>query len=123
MSTDAPARWWAAGTTAATARALETAADKRLYVEVGLAPVTCRSCGTDVLVKKNSNKHTSVQWTSDPVASCPEFAAHRGHGATPADEGVAGGGGTLTAQYLGCPRLKASIEDAAAAGELVVPDA
>lgn len=108
MSTDAPARWWAAGTTAASARALETAADKRLYVEVGLAPVTCRSCGTEVLVKKNSDKHTSVQWTSDPVASCREFAA-------------AARRGVLSAQYLGCPRLRASIEDAATAGELVVP--
>jgi hypothetical protein len=112
MSSDAPARWWAAGTSAASARALETAADKRLYVEVGFAPVTCGHCGTDVLVKKNSDKHTSVQWISDPMASCPEFAARFGSA-----------GQTLSAQYLGCPRLKASIEQAAAQGELVVPDA
>jgi hypothetical protein len=110
VTTDAPARWWASGTTAASARALETAADKRLYVEVGLAPVVCGSCGTEVLVKKNSEKHTSVQWTSDPVASCPEFAE-------------AAADGRPSGQYLGCPRLKASIEDAAVSGALVVPDA
>jgi hypothetical protein len=110
VSTHAPARLRAAGTTATSARALETAADKRLYVEVGLAPVTCRSCGTEVLVKKNSDKHTSVQWTCDPVGACPEFAA-------------AAKRGVPSAQYLGCPRLKASVEVAAAAGDLVVPDA
>ena len=108
MPADASTRWWAAGTTAASAREHETAADKRLYVEVGMVPIACRHCGTEVLVKKNSNKHTSVQWRTDPVASCPEFA-----GAV--EQGV------LSAQYLGCPRLKASIADAAAAGELVVP--
>ena len=105
MVTDAPARWWGLESAAA-----ETAADKRLYVEVGLVPITCRSCGTQVQVKKNSAKHTSVQWSSDPVASCPEFAA-------------AARDGVPSAQYLGCPLLKASIEDAVAAGELVVPDA
>ena len=108
MSTDVPTRRWAAGGTAASARELETAADKRLYVEVGMVPVACQHCGTEVLVKKNSTKHTSVQWHSDPVASCPEFAA-------------AVGSGVLSAQYLGCPRLKASIVDAVVAGELVVP--
>lgn len=107
MSTDAPARWWAAGSTSS-AREQETAADKRLYVEVGMVPLVCRQCGTEVMVKKNSRKHTSVQWLSDPVRSCPEFA-----------EAVRGG--KRSAQYLGCPRLKATIDDAVAAGELVVP--
>jgi hypothetical protein len=108
MPADAPARRWAAGTPAASAREQDTAADKRLYVEVGMVPLVCRTCGTEVLVKKNSAKHTSVQWRTDPAASCPEFA-----GAV--ERGV------LSAQYLGCPRLKASIADAAASGELVVP--
>lgn len=103
-----PARWWASGTSPESARAGETAADKRLYVEVGLAPVACAHCGTEVLVKKNSAKHTSVQWRSDPASSCPEFAA-------------AVAAGTLSAQYLGCPRLKASIAAAAEAGDLLVP--
>lgn len=108
MSTDAPARWWARGTS--DSLTADTAADKRLYVEVGMVPVRCRSCGTEVLVKKNSDKHTSVQWTSDPVSSCPEFA-----------EAVRSG--ARSAQYLGCPLLKQSIAEAAKEGTLVVPDA
>jgi hypothetical protein len=105
MGTDAPARWWARSAIAA-----DTAADKRLYVEIGMVPVRCHSCGTEVLVKKNSDKHTSVQWTSDPVASCPRFA-----------EAVAAG--ERSAQYLGCPLLKESIAEAVENGTVVVPDA
>ena len=85
-----------------------TAADMRLYLEVGLAPVTCRACGVETLVKKNSRKHTSVQWTAQAVATCPEIAAARA-----ADP---------DALVLGCAQLKASIDAAAVAGQLVVPD-
>jgi hypothetical protein len=106
-ATDVPARWWAG--TSASARSADTAADMQLYVEIGLAPVSCQSCGTEVLVKKNSPKHTSVQWTSNAVASCPEIRAQVEAGAT---------GG----QVLGCARLKQSIEDAVQRGELTVPD-
>lgn len=109
MTADAPARWWAAGT-AGSPREQETAAEKRRYVETGLVPVTCGHCGTQVQVRKNSDKQTSVQWSTDPVRSCPEFAA-------------AVADGTRSALYLGCPRLKASIDRAVASGELVVPDA
>jgi hypothetical protein len=86
-----------------------TAADMRLYLEVGLAPVTCRACGVEALVKKNSRRHTSVQWTAAAVAGCPEISAAR-----------AANPDTLV---LGCARLKASIDAAAAEGTLVVPDA
>ena len=102
----AAARWWAADR----ARAAETSADKRLYVEAGLTPLRCRACGTEVLVKKNSDKHTSVQWTGDPVASCPEFAE-------------AAAAGRRSAELLGCGRLKESIAAAVEAGELTVPGA
>ena len=98
-----PARWWA------TSASPDTAADKQLYVEIGLAPVTCAECGTEVLVKKNSRKHTSVQWTSDAVAGCPQIRER-------VAAGVTGG------QVLGCTALKQSIEDAVARGELTVPD-
>lgn len=81
----------------------------QLYVEIGLAPVTCTRCGTEVLVKKNSAKHTSVQWTRDAVQACPEIAAQVARGAT-------------SGQVLGCSALKASIEDAARDGRLTVPD-
>ena len=86
----------------------ETLADMRLYVEVGLAPVTCTACGVEVGVKKNSRKHTSVQWTAAAVAQCQEFASYAGErsGGLP----------------LGCSRLKASIEAAVEDGSLVVPD-
>lgn len=86
-----------------------TLADTRLYVEIGLTPVTCSSCGVEALVKKNSNQHTSVQWTRAGVQSCPEITAARR--ADP--RGL----------VLGCPRMRASIEDAVRSGDLVVPDA
>jgi hypothetical protein len=81
----------------------------QLYVEIGLAPVTCAHCGTEVLVKKNSPKHTSVQWTTDAAASCPQIEAQ-----------VAAG--TPRGRVLGCALLKQSIEDAVRRGELTVPD-
>ena len=87
----------------------ETAADKRRYVEDGLTPVACRRCGTTVLVKKNSAKHTSVQWRTNAVTSCPEIAARVETGA-------------LSARVLCCPMLQRSIEDAVADGVLAVPD-
>jgi hypothetical protein len=90
-------------------RRRETAADKRLYVEIGLTPVTCSSCGVEALVKKNSRKHTSVQWSAAGVAACPEITAARA-----ADP---------NALILGCSKLKASIEDAVRAGHVVIPDA
>jgi hypothetical protein len=99
--------WWARG---ADVQAPETSADKRRYVEDGFRPVSCSRCATQVLVKKNSRRHTSVQWTSDAADSCPEIAAQ-----------VAAG--TPGGQILGCGTLKQSIEDATEAGALTVPDA
>lgn len=86
----------------------ETAADRREYLESGLAPMSCHNCGTCVLVKKNSHAQTSVQWTSDTVRSCPEFAAR-----------VAAG--EVAALIDGCERLRESIEAAVLAGEVEVP--
>jgi hypothetical protein len=108
MSTDAPVRHRDSEHAARTERERETAADVRLYVEIGLTPVTCASCGVEAHVKKNSRKHTSVQWTTPAVAACPEIAAAR-----------AADPNTLV---LGCARLKASIDDAVRAGAIVVPD-
>jgi hypothetical protein len=90
-------------------RRRETAEDRRFYVEIGFVPVACQTCGVEALVKKNSHKHTSVQWTADGVASCPEIAAARA-----ADP---------KAFVLGCPRMSDSIEEAARNGTVVVPDA
>jgi len=90
-------------------RRAETAADKRLYVEIGFTPIECTTCGIEALVKKNSRKHTSVQWPAGGVARCPEIGEQRA-----ADP---------NALILGCSRLKASIDDAVADGGVVIPDA
>jgi hypothetical protein len=90
-------------------RRRDTAEDRRLYVEIGLTPVVCAACGVEAMVKKNSNKHTSVQWPADGVAACPEISAARA-----ADP---------RALVLGCPELAASIVDAVRSGAVVVPDA
>src|SRR5436305_5991033 len=98
-------RWWARGTP----HAPETLEDMRRYVEDGLVPVSCARCATTVLVKKNSSKHTSVQWTSDAAQSCPEIGAQVAEGAR-------------GAQILGCTALKKSIEDAVRLAVVSVPD-
>jgi hypothetical protein len=90
-------------------RQRETAEDRRLYVEIGFAPVSCAACGVEAFVKKNSQKHTSVQWTAAGVAGCPEIAAAR----TADPHGL----------VLGCPKLAESIAQAVRDGALVVPDA
>jgi hypothetical protein len=89
---------WAADTPELTERERDTAADKRLYVEIGLVPLRCQACGVEVGVKKNSRKHTSVQWTAAAMAGCPEYA------------------------NFGCPRLKQTIDSAVQDGVVVVPD-
>lgn len=87
-----------------TARA-GTLADRREFLTSGLTPVACRSCGTEVLVRKNSRQHTSIQWTSDPATSCPVYA-----------ERVAAG--ERTALLDTCERLSDTIATAAEAGEI-----
>jgi hypothetical protein len=91
-----------------TDRHRETAEDRRFYIELGFTPVRCATCGVEALVKKNSHKHTSVQWTSAGVAGCPEITAARA--AKPAG------------LVLGCSQLTAAIEAAVRSGALVVPD-
>ncbi|WP_026361118.1 hypothetical protein [Amycolatopsis nigrescens] len=73
----------------------------------GLAPHDCRACGTCVLVKKNSRKHTSIQWVTDAVASCPVFAERAAEGAN-------------TALLDTCERLTGSIAAAVEDGTLEV---
>lgn len=38
-----------------------------------LVPLACRACGSRVQVQKFSWQHTSVQWTSEVRAGCPEL--------------------------------------------------
>ena len=92
-----------------TDRQRETAEDRRLYIEIGFTPVACTACGVEALVKKNSHKHTSVQWTAEGVTGCPEISAARAadpHGLV-----------------LGCPKLAESIAAAVRDGTVIVPDA
>ena len=86
-----------------------TLADEHEYLTTGLAPVTCASCATEVLVRKASQMQTSIQWQSSPAKSCPEFA-----------DRVAAG--ELSARIDTCPRLREAIERAVAAGEVAVPN-
>ena len=89
----------------------ETLADQRLYLEGRLVDVACRQCDAHVRVRKNSEFHTSIQWTADAAARCEVFARS-------ADEG-----GRVV--HESCPRLRASIEQAAKTGLLPMgePDA
>ena len=89
----------------------ETFADRRLYLEGRLVDVACQQCDAHVRVRKNSEYHTSIQWTADAVARCEEFARTDSDGTRVVHES--------------CPRLKASIEQAAKTGRLPMgePDA
>ncbi|MDH6283560.1 hypothetical protein M2284_003926 [Rhodococcus sp. LBL1] len=84
----------------------QTAADLHSYLEEGLHEVECRTCGTCVLVRKNSYRHTSIQWQDDPAKVCPEFT----------------GSGGRTGSRQTCPRLLNSINHAVMEGILEVRD-
>ena len=85
----------------------DTDDDRRLYTEARLVEVSCLDCTARVLVKKNSEHHTAVQWTSDAVHRCPEFARMN---AEPGGRRV----------YAGCDRLRASIDRAVREGRIHV---
>jgi hypothetical protein len=69
--------------------------------------VTCERCGAEVAVAKFSAAHTSIQWSGESVLQCAEFAAR-----------VAAGG--TSALVATCASLRASIEDAVAAGRVEI---
>lgn len=83
----------------------QTVRDKENYLDARLSPVECRACGTCVLVRKNSFKQTSVQWTTRPADTCPVFR-EAGESAT----------------QESCPRMQDSIEHAVMEGILTVPE-
>ncbi|MCW4353369.1 hypothetical protein ONR57_08675 [Hoyosella sp. YIM 151337] len=85
----------------------ESLADRAEFLTGGLVPIQCHRCGTEVLVKKNSLKHTSIQWTTSPASTCPIFAAQ-------ADSG------SRTALLDSCPELTESIARAVADGQIRV---
>jgi hypothetical protein len=84
----------------------ETLEDRVLYTQGRLVELVCRECQAKVMVRKNSEHHTSIQWSQDAVESCPFFAdlAQQENGRP---------------VHSGCPRLVESIEEAVREG--VVP--
>ncbi|EFQ82302.1 hypothetical protein HMPREF0063_12464 [Aeromicrobium marinum DSM 15272] len=85
----------------------ETLEDRALYTRARLAEVACLDCTARVLVRKNSEHHTSIQWSREAVAACATF-----------DRLAAQAGGRPV--HAECPRLAASIEAAARDGALPV---
>ncbi|MGA9101529.1 hypothetical protein [Aeromicrobium sp.] len=85
----------------------ETLADRALYTETRLVELACGHCQARVMVRKNSEHHTSIQWTQDAVAECATFAelGEQEHGRP---------------IHSSCPRLEASIEDAVRNGMVPV---
>lgn len=87
----------------------ETRRDRHEYLAEGLSPVDCLRCGNRVLVKKHSPLHTSIQWTTSPVAGCAEFAERAA-------------AGERTELLTGCGALAGSIEQAVREGRVEVTD-
>jgi len=82
----------------------ETLEDARLYTSARLTEVACLDCLATVGVKKNSEHHTSIQWSTEARQQCPELNRR------------AGG----RESHVGCPRMVASIEAAVRDGEVPI---
>ena len=82
----------------------DTLEDQRLYTSARLTEVACLDCLARVGVKKNSEHHTSIQWTIEARAQCPELARH------------------TTARDIkeSCPRLLSSIDAAVRDGQIPI---
>ena len=85
----------------------ETLDDRELYTRSSLSDVTCRQCQARVMVRKNSEHHTSIQWDSEALAACAEFQKMA---TEPGGRHV----------YASCSRLRSSIDRAVAEGELEI---
>ncbi|WP_374111192.1 hypothetical protein [Nocardia sp. JCM 34519.1] len=83
----------------------QTVLDKQRYLDDGMTPLRCQSCQIRVLVRKNSSRHTSLQWTEPPGNRCPVFAEISGPG-----------------QPVSCPQLQRTIEWAVREGLLEIPE-
>lgn len=82
----------------------DTLEDQRLYTTARLVQVACLDCLASVGVKKNSEHHTSIQWSADARGHCPELARRTG----PRDT------------FPACPRMLASIEVAVRDGQVPI---
>ncbi|MGH3475168.1 MAG: hypothetical protein ACRDOT_09680 [Aeromicrobium sp.] len=85
----------------------ETLEDRALYTSSRLVELSCGECQARVMVRKNSEHHTSIQWSQGAVAGCTTFAElDRQEGGRPV--------------HSVCPRLAASIEEAVRDGVISV---
>ena len=85
----------------------ETLEDQRLYTQARLTEVACLDCLAKVGVKKNSEHHTSIQWTAESLSSCAEFQRLASE---PGGRHV----------HVSCSRLRASIDRAVAEGAIEI---
>ncbi|MDP3968116.1 MAG: hypothetical protein Q8Q02_07520 [Nocardioides sp.] len=83
----------------------ETAADQRLYTQARMVEVGCLDCLASVRVKKNSEQHTSIQWTEQALRDCQEFNRD---------------GAAERPLHQPCSRLRASIDRAVADGMIEI---
>jgi hypothetical protein len=58
----------------------ETLEDRRRYLEGHLVEVACLDCLAKVLVRKQSEFHTSIQWSAEAVSACAELSRARAEG-------------------------------------------
>ncbi len=86
---------------------VETLVDRELYTRGRLVELACLECQAQVLVRKNSEHHTAIQWTQEAVADCATFAEL----SRQAD------GRSI---HAACPRLVASIEAAVRDGSVPI---
>ncbi len=85
----------------------ETLEDQRLYTQARLTEVACLDCLARVSVKKNSEHHTSIQWSDEALHHCPEFSRMDRR---PEGRPV----------HQACPRLVSSIDAAAREGAIPI---
>lgn len=88
-------------------RSAETLEDRERYTRALLTEVACQDCLARVGVQKNSDHHTSIQWSAEARAHCHALSGSR---APRADR----------TYHVGCPRLAASIEAAVRDGRLPI---
>ncbi|CAN5434613.1 hypothetical protein BH09ACT12_BH09ACT12_02490 [soil metagenome] len=85
----------------------DTLEDQRLYTQARHTEVACLDCLATVGVKKNSDHHTSIQWTESAQRACPELARRAA-------------GHDVRSVHEGCPRMGASIDAAAREGTIPI---
>jgi hypothetical protein len=87
-------------------RSPDTLADAELYTHARMVEVQCLDCLAHVTVKKNSEHHTSIQWTREAVQACPQLCRRQPSGDRDG--------------HRVCPRLAASIDAAVRSGAIPV---